>query len=63
MFDWEDLRHFGTLAREGSLSAAARRLKVDHVTVARRVAALEASLSLKLVDRRPRRGGDRKSVV
>jgi DNA-binding transcriptional LysR family regulator len=54
MFDWEDLRHFGTLAREGSLSAAARRLKVDHVTVARRVAALEASLSLKLVDRRPR---------
>jgi DNA-binding transcriptional LysR family regulator len=54
MFDWEDLRHFGTLAREGSLSAAARRLKVDHVTVARRVAALEASLCLKLVDRRPR---------
>jgi len=54
MFDWEDLRYFAALAREHSLSAAARGLKVDHATVARRVAALEASLSLKLVDRRPR---------
>lgn len=54
MFDWEDLRHFAALAREHTLSAAARRLKVDHATVARRVAALEASLGLKLVDRRPR---------
>ncbi len=54
MFDWEDLRHFAALARDGSLSAAARRLGVDHVTVARRVAALEAALGLKLVDRRPR---------
>lgn len=52
--DWTDLQHFLALAREGSLSAAARSLSVDHVTVARRVAALEASLSLKLVDRRPR---------
>jgi DNA-binding transcriptional LysR family regulator len=43
MFDWEDLRHFAALAREGSLSAAARRLEVDHATVARRIAALERS--------------------
>jgi len=54
MSDWEDLRHFAALARDKSLSAAARRLGVDHATVARRVAALEASLGLKLVDRRPR---------
>jgi DNA-binding transcriptional LysR family regulator len=54
MFDWEDLRHFAALARDRTLSAAARGLKVDHATVARRVAALEASLGLKLVDRRPR---------
>lgn len=54
MIDWSDLHHFLALAREGSLSAAARALGVDHVTVARRVAALEASMSLKLVDRRPR---------
>lgn len=54
MFDWEDLRHFVALAREHTLSAAARGLKVDHATVARRIAALEASLGIKLVDRRPR---------
>ena len=54
MENWEDLRHFAALARDKSLSAAARRLAVDHATVARRVAALEESLGLKLVDRRPR---------
>ncbi len=52
--DWEDLRHFMVLAREGTLSAAARALGVDHATVARRVAALEASTALKLIDRRSR---------
>ena len=54
MFDWEDLRHFAALAEAGSLSGAARRLKVDHATVARRIASLEAALALKLVDRRAR---------
>jgi DNA-binding transcriptional LysR family regulator len=54
MLDWEDLRHFVVLAREGTLSAAARALGVDHATVARRVAALEASTALKLLDRRAR---------
>jgi DNA-binding transcriptional LysR family regulator len=54
MSDWEDLRHFVVLAREGTLSAAARLLGVDHATVARRVAALEADTGLKLVDRRAR---------
>jgi DNA-binding transcriptional LysR family regulator len=52
MFDWEDLRHFTVFAQEKSLSAAARQLKVDHATVARRVAALEEALRLKLVERR-----------
>lgn len=54
MFDWEDLRYFVTFARVGSLSRAAAELKVDHVTVSRRIVALEAALELKLVDRRPR---------
>lgn len=54
MFDWEDLRHFSAFTRTGSLSAAAKLLGVDHATVARRIAALEAALNLKLVDRRPR---------
>jgi DNA-binding transcriptional LysR family regulator len=54
MLDWNDLHHFAVLAHEGTLSAAARALGVDHVTVARRVAALEAATALKLVDRRAR---------
>lgn len=54
MFDWEDLRYFTIFAREKSLSAAARLLKVDHATIARRIATLEIALNLKLVDRRPR---------
>src|SRR5260221_3438879 len=52
--DWEDLHYFVVFAREKSLSAAARKLHVDHVTVGRRIAALEGSLGRKLVDRRPR---------
>jgi DNA-binding transcriptional LysR family regulator len=54
MMNWDDLHYFVVLAREGTLSAAARALGVDHVTVARRVAALEAASGLKLVDRRAR---------
>ncbi|HEY0834875.1 MAG TPA: LysR family transcriptional regulator, partial [Azospirillum sp.] len=50
--DWEDLRVFVALARAGSLSAAARALKVGHATVGRRVAALEAALGRALFDRR-----------
>ncbi|HYG04888.1 MAG TPA: LysR family transcriptional regulator [Stenotrophomonas sp.] len=54
MLDWEDLRHFTAFAQAGSLAAAARQLHVEHATVARRIAALEAALGLKLVDRRAR---------
>lgn len=52
--DWGDLRFFVELARSGSLSATARRLRVDHTTVARRIAALEADLGVRLFDRLPR---------
>jgi len=54
MFDWENLRHYVTFARTQSLSSAARELGVEHATVARRIAALESALNLKLVDRRKR---------
>ncbi|MDL2400046.1 LysR family transcriptional regulator [Rhizobium mayense] len=54
MIDWQDLLHFASLARTGSLSAAARELGVDHATVGRRIAALERALDLRLIDRRPR---------
>ena len=52
--DWDDLRYFAELARTGSLSEAARRLKVDHSTVSRRAASLERSLGVRLFDRLPR---------
>ncbi|WP_347557787.1 LysR family transcriptional regulator [Robbsia sp. KACC 23696] len=54
MFDWENLRFFLAIAQFGSLSGAARHLKVDHATVSRRLGALEAELQLRLVDRLPR---------
>ncbi len=51
--DWEDLRFFAALARHGSLSAAARHLRVNHATVARRVAGLEVHLGRVLFEHRP----------
>jgi len=51
--EWSDLRVFLTLAREGNLAAAARRLGVSHPTVARRVKALEDSIGAHLFDRLP----------
>lgn len=49
--DWEDLRHFAALAEHATLSAAARELGTSHVTVARRLARLEATLGTPLFDR------------
>lgn len=54
MMNWDDIRVFLELGRHTSLSAASRRLKVDHSTVARRIAQLEQRLGLKLFDRLPR---------
>jgi DNA-binding transcriptional LysR family regulator len=54
MFDWEDLRYFHAVAKSGSLSGAARSLKVDHATVSRRLNLLEEKLKVRLVDRLPR---------
>jgi len=51
--DWGHLRFFLAMARTGSLSRAARQLRVDRNTVARRVAALEAELGLDLFERGP----------
>ena len=51
--DWDDLRFFLAVARQGSLSAAARRLGVNHATVSRRLAALEAAFGGELFARRP----------
>jgi DNA-binding transcriptional LysR family regulator len=50
--DWEDLKYFIELARCGTLSGAARSLKVNHATVARRLTRLETRLAVTLFDRR-----------
>lgn len=52
MFNWNDLIYFLELARQGRLMPVARRLKVDHTTVSRRISELEKDLSLKLFDRK-----------
>jgi DNA-binding transcriptional LysR family regulator len=50
---WDDVRVFLALHRAGSLSAAAGPLEVSQPTCGRRLAALEASLGLRLFDRTP----------
>jgi DNA-binding transcriptional LysR family regulator len=52
-WQWDDVRFFLAVARTGSLSAAARRLRVGHVTVGRRIALLEKRLGVTLLSRTP----------
>lgn len=51
-FDWNLVRSFLAITRSGSLTAAAKRLKIDYSTLSRRITALEASLGAQLFDRR-----------
>jgi DNA-binding transcriptional LysR family regulator len=46
--DWDALQVFLAIARTGRISVAARRLDVEHTTVSRRLAALEAELDVPL---------------
>jgi DNA-binding transcriptional LysR family regulator len=52
-FDWQDLRYFVAVAREGSTLAAAKALGVSQPTVQRRLAALEKQIGCELIERRP----------
>jgi DNA-binding transcriptional LysR family regulator len=52
--DWDGLQVFLAVARGGRVSAAARRLGVEHTTVARRIAALEKTLGVSLFYRTTR---------
>jgi molybdate transport repressor ModE-like protein len=49
--DWDDLRIFLDVARVGSLTQAARALKVDHSTVSRRLTRLEHAIGATLFKR------------
>ena len=51
---WDELRTFVEVARDGSLSGAARRLGLTQPTVGRHIDALEAALGLTLFTRSPR---------
>ena len=50
--DWDNVRVFLAVACGGQFVAAGKRLKLDHATVSRRIAALEATVGAKLFDRR-----------
>jgi len=50
--NWDDLRYFVVVARTNQFLAAARQLRVNHATVARRISALEETLGTKLFVRR-----------
>ena len=53
VLDWDDLRFFLAIARTGSLTSAARELRVTQSTVGRRLASLESSLGARLLHRTP----------
>ncbi|HEY4244482.1 MAG TPA: LysR family transcriptional regulator [Kofleriaceae bacterium] len=53
-FAWDDIRCFLTIARAGSLAAAARTLAIDQTTAGRRLAALEDAIGQRLFERTPR---------
>ena len=50
--NWDDLRIFLAVAREGSISGGARKLEVQHSTVSRRLRALEERIGARLLDRK-----------
>src|SRR5246500_4047687 len=53
MIDWDDVRYFLAVARGGSVRAAAGRLGVNHSTVLRRIAQLEARLGAHMFEKLP----------
>jgi DNA-binding transcriptional LysR family regulator len=53
-FSWDDLKLFLAVAETGSLTAAARRLKLGQPTLSRRIQALEVQVGEPLFNRLPR---------
>lgn len=49
--DWDDVRVFLAIARQGQFLGAARALRINQATAARRITALEASLETRLFER------------
>jgi DNA-binding transcriptional LysR family regulator len=53
MIDWDDVRYFLAVAREGSVRAAAGHIGVNHSTVLRRIAQLEERLGTHRFEKLP----------
>ncbi|NEQ53070.1 MAG: LysR family transcriptional regulator [Leptolyngbya sp. SIO3F4] len=51
--NWDDLKFFLVVAREGSARAAANKLSVHHSTITRRIDAFESAQKTRLFDRQP----------
>ncbi|WP_137132470.1 LysR family transcriptional regulator [Rhizobium sp. FY34] len=51
--DWDNVRIFLAVAREGQLLSASRRLGLNHATLGRRINALEDGLRTRLLIRKP----------
>lgn len=51
--DWDNIRIFLAIARSGQILGAAKQLRLNHATVARRLSAFERALQAKLFVRRP----------
>ena len=52
--NWDDVRHFLVVAREGQIFGAARRLYVSQAKLSRRIARLEAAVGTRLLERTTR---------
>ncbi len=50
--DWNDLRYILYLSRTGRIASAARTLRVNETTVARRIAHVERLLGVRLFERK-----------
>ncbi len=51
--NWDDIRIFLAVARQGSVRSAALKLNVNHSTVSRRIAAFEETMNVRLFERMP----------
>jgi DNA-binding transcriptional LysR family regulator len=52
MMNWDDLKYFLAVAREGSISGGAKKLGVQHSTLSRRLRALESEMGTQLIERK-----------
>ena len=50
-YDWDDIKYILAVVDQGSVSAAARALKVNHATVLRRIALFEERFGIHMFDR------------